>query len=36
MKNVVIAFLLVFSIHCFSQDTITTEKVKDYMDKEVV
>ena len=35
MKNVVTAFLLVFSIHCFSQDTITTAKVKDYMDKEV-
>lgn len=35
MKNVIIAFLLVFSIQCFSQDTITTAKVKDYMDKEV-
>ena len=35
MKNVVTAFLLLFSIHCFSQDTITTAKVKDYMDKEV-
>jgi hypothetical protein len=35
MKNIVIAFLLLFSIHCFSQDTITTAKVKDYMDKEV-
>lgn len=35
MKNLVIAFLLVFSTNCFSQDTITTAKVKDYMDKEV-
>ena len=35
MKNIVIAFLLVFSINCFSQDTISTAKVKDYMDKEV-
>jgi hypothetical protein len=35
MKNLAIAFLLAFSINCFSQDTITTSKVKDYMDKEV-
>lgn len=35
MKNLALAFLLVFSINCFSQDTITTAKVKDYMDKEV-
>lgn len=35
MKNFAIAFLLVFSTNCFSQDTITTAKVKDYMDKEV-
>jgi hypothetical protein len=35
MKNIVTTFLLVFSIHCFSQDTITTAKVKEYMDKEV-
>jgi hypothetical protein len=35
MKNVKIAFLLIFATHCFSQDTITTARVKDYMDKEV-
>ncbi|WP_310558490.1 hypothetical protein [Flavobacterium sp.] len=35
MKNILTVFLLVFSIHCFSQDTITTLKVRDYMDKEV-
>ena len=35
MKNLLIAVLLVFSINCFSQDTITTAKVNDYMDKEV-
>jgi hypothetical protein len=35
MKNLVTVLFLVFSINCFSQDTITTAKVKDYMDKEV-
>ena len=35
MKNLVITFFVLFSIHCFSQDTITSAKVKDYMDKEV-
>jgi hypothetical protein len=35
MKNLALAVLLLFSINCFSQDTITTAKVKDYMDKEV-
>jgi hypothetical protein len=35
MKNLIIAFLLVFSIQCFSQDTITTAKVKEFMNKEV-
>jgi len=35
MKNLVLVFFLSFSINCFSQDTITTAKVKDYMDKEV-
>jgi hypothetical protein len=35
MKSILTVFLLVFSIHCFSQDTITTAKVKEYMDKEV-
>ncbi len=35
MKNILIAVLLVFSIQCFSQDTIPTNKVKDYMEKEV-
>lgn len=34
MKNVVLFFIF-FSINCFSQDTITTVKVKEYMDKEV-
>jgi hypothetical protein len=35
MKNLVFVFLIIFSINCFSQDTITTAKVKEYMDKEV-
>ena len=35
MKNLVFVFLITFSINCFSQDTITTAKVKEYMDKEV-
>jgi hypothetical protein len=35
MKNLVIAVLVLFSTHCFSQETITTDNVKDYMDKEV-
>ena len=35
MKNLAIAVLFLFSVNCFSQDTITTAKAKDYMDKEV-
>ena len=35
MKNLAITVFVLFSIHCFSQDTITTAKVKEYMDKEV-
>lgn len=35
MKNLAFVFLLTVSINSFSQDTITTAKVKDYMDKEV-
>jgi RPA family protein len=35
MKKLVLFFLITFSINCFSQDTITTAKVKDYIDKEV-
>ncbi len=35
MKNLAFVFLMTFSINCFSQDTITTAKVKEYMDKEV-
>jgi len=35
MKNFVFFFLLTFSAYCFSQDTITTAKVNEYMDKEV-
>jgi hypothetical protein len=35
MKNLVFVFLITFSINCFSQDTITTAKVNEYMDKEV-
>ena len=35
MKNLAFVFLLTFSINCFSQDTITTAKARDYMDKEV-
>lgn len=35
MKNMITAFLLIISINCFSQDTITTAQVKDYMNKMV-
>lgn len=35
MKNILSAIVLLLSINSFSQDTITTEKVKDYMDKIV-
>ena len=35
MKNLVFVFLITFSINCFSQDTITPAKAKDYMDKMV-
>lgn len=35
MKNLIFVFLATFSLNCFSQDTIRTAKVKDYMDKEV-
>lgn len=35
MKNLIIVIFLIFSANCFSQDTITTAKVKDYLDKEV-
>ena len=35
MKNLVFFFLLTLSIKSFSQDTITTAKVNEYMDKEV-
>ena len=35
MKNILFVLLVTFSIHCFAQDTITTTKVKDYLDKEV-
>ncbi|MDD5151389.1 MAG: hypothetical protein PHC28_13105 [Flavobacterium sp.] len=35
MKNLILVFLFAFSTNCFSQDTITTVKVKEYMDKEV-
>ena len=35
MKITQLVFLLTFSINCFAQDTITTAKVKEYMDKEV-
>lgn len=35
MKNLALAFLLTFSINSFSQDTITTAKVNEFMDKEV-
>lgn len=35
MKNLIIAVLLLISLNCFSQDTITTAKVKDYIDKMV-
>lgn len=35
MKNLILAFVLTFSLNCLAQDTITTAKVKEYMDKEV-
>lgn len=35
MKNLIWAFVLTFSLNCLAQDTITTAKVKEYMDKEV-
>lgn len=35
MKNLAVLIFILFSINCFSQDTITTAKVKDFMDKEV-
>jgi exonuclease VII large subunit len=35
MKNLLSALLLLISLHCFSQDTITTVQVKDYMDQLV-
>jgi len=35
MKNLIVVFFLIFSMNCFSQDTISTAKVKEYMDKEV-
>lgn len=35
MKKTLLALLLTISINCFSQDTITTALVKEYMDKEV-
>jgi hypothetical protein len=35
MKKLILLFLATFSINCFSQDTITTVQVKDFMDKEV-
>lgn len=35
MKNLLVILLTTFAINCFSQDTITTAKVNEYMDKEV-
>lgn len=35
MKNLIWIFVLTFSINGLAQDTITTAKVKEYMDKEV-
>lgn len=35
MKNLALLIFIFFSINCLSQDTITTAKVQDYMDKEV-
>ena len=35
MKNLILFLLLAISSNCFSQDTITTAKVKEFMDKEV-
>lgn len=35
MKKLILAFVLLFSLNCLAQDTITTAKAKEYMDKEV-
>ncbi len=35
MKNLLFAVLLLLSVHCFSQDTISTVQAKDYMDQLV-
>jgi hypothetical protein len=35
MKNIIITIFLLVTGHCFSQDTITTPKAKEFMDKEV-
>jgi hypothetical protein len=35
MKNLILAFLLLLTINCFSQDTITTNKTIDYKGKMV-
>jgi hypothetical protein len=35
MKHLFLVFLLIFSVNCFSQDTIITAKAKEYMDKMV-
>jgi len=34
MKKTLLVFLLTFSTNCFSQDTITSANVKEYIDKE--
>ncbi len=35
MKNIIITLLLLLSLNSFSQDTITSDKAKGYMDKMV-
>ena len=36
MKNLILTVLLIFCSHAFSQDTISTDKAKDYLDKVAV
>ena len=35
MKNVIVTLFVLFSIHSFSQETISTDKAKDNLDKIV-
>jgi hypothetical protein len=35
MKNLISVVILLLTLHCFSQETISTDKVKDNLDKVV-